>query len=275
MRSLAASGYRQGPPFVRLALTPGAVTLVQIAALLPPVMATLYQTGFAGAQAAAALAAVTLVWEGAFALIRHRALTWNSATTALILLVMLPGTVPVWQLALAASFGVVLAELVFGGRGFGFANAAVVSLAFLIFSFPGSGIAANTPLVAASTLPGAMALILTGLVSWRVLISAFAALALSVTLSTGEADLVVLLTAIAFALLFLVADPLAAASTNLGRWVYGLLVGGLAIFFDTGAGSAPSLNALVFAALLGSIFAPLIDHLVVMAMVAWRRRKRG
>ncbi|MGB5557599.1 MAG: RnfABCDGE type electron transport complex subunit D [Paracoccaceae bacterium] len=275
MRFLEVSGQRSGPPFVSFGFAPAQITLLQVVALLAPVLASLITRGMAAVQVGILVLIVSLVWEALFAFVRRRPLTWHGLTTALILVVMAPDTVPLWELALAVSFGVTLGELVFGGRGFGFLNGAVAALAFLIFSFPGTGLAGNSALIAICSLPGALLLMVAGLISWRVLVSAIGVLTVFSLAKSGEFDPATTLAAVAFALVFLVCDPLSAASTNPGRWVYGGLVGGLAVYFDPLAGPAFAPSALVFAALLGGIFAPLIDHGVVMALVAWRRRRFG
>ncbi|WP_299345521.1 RnfABCDGE type electron transport complex subunit D, partial [uncultured Maritalea sp.] len=78
-----------------------------------------------------------------------------------------------------------------------------------------------------------------------------------------------------FGLVFLACDPISSASTNLGRWLYGALIGTLVVVLgQTGAGPG-SVNAVVFAALLGSIFAPLIDHTVVTLNAHKRRKRHG
>jgi Na+-transporting NADH:ubiquinone oxidoreductase subunit B len=275
MKVLASSGARSGPPFVGFGLTTAAVTILQCVALLPAVLVAVSEYGFPAGQAAAVAIAVSLLWEIIFAISRRRQVALGSVTTALILTVMLPGTVSILHLAMAVSFGVVLAELVFGGRGFGFLSPAVAALAFLAFSFPGSQIAGSTLLIAIATLPGAVLLLVTGLISWRVLASAGATFAALTLLLDGIGEPNTVMAAVAFSLVFLVADPLAGPSTNPGRWLYGVLVGGLAVFFGVQSGASTGPNAVVFASLLGSIFAPLIDHMVILALVTMRRRRHG
>ena len=263
------------PPFLYLGWPPAGVTLVQAAALAAPTIAAgmLRGPGVATTLAAALIAA--LLWEGFFALVRHRSLTAHGLTTALSVAVMVPVSVPLWQVGLAVTMGAVLAEMVFGGRGFGFLSAAVTSLALLIFSFPGIELAGGEVWIAAASLPGAALLLAVGLISWRVLLAAGAAFGL-IALAQGTA-LAPLTTgsALIFGLVFLACDPIGAASTNPGRWLYGALTGGLIALF--GAGSAPdiSANAVVFAVLLASIFAPLLDQLVVLQNARRRARRAG
>ncbi|MDX1291819.1 MAG: RnfABCDGE type electron transport complex subunit D, partial [Hyphomonas sp.] len=80
--------------------TPAGITLAQLIALAAPVGVSLAERG--PAQIAVLITALVacLVWELAFALIRGRALSWHMATVALILTVLLPETVPLWQVAM-------------------------------------------------------------------------------------------------------------------------------------------------------------------------------
>ncbi len=254
--------------------TPAEVTLTQSAALLPPVVAAIMAGGTAMLGVLATALAVTLLWELAFAQIRKRDLTWHGLTTALIVTAMLPADTVLWQLGVALTLGVVLGELVFGGRGFGFLSAAAASLAFLSFSFPGATLADPGGWIAAAALPGAVLLLLTGLISWRVLLAAGLAFALAGALAGLALSPVEVVPALLFGLVFLTCDPVAAASTNAGRWLYGAVAGGLIVVFG-GTGATPDPAALVFATLLGSIFAPLLDHLVVLEHARRRGRVRN
>ncbi|WP_347311968.1 RnfABCDGE type electron transport complex subunit D [Defluviimonas sp. SAOS-178_SWC] len=246
------------------------VTLLQAAALLPPVAAAVVERGNAVLPILAVVLLVSLIWELAFSILRALPLSWHGVTTALILTVIVPPSVPLWQVALAASFGVVIGEMIFGGRGFGFLNAAVASGAFLIFAFPGTALGGNEPSVALAALPGLGLLLATGLLPWRVLGGLVAGAAASLL---PDLDLPDPQTAapLLFGAVFLVADPVATATTRAGRWLTGALAGFLAIQFGLLTGTA--MNAVVSAALLGSLAAPLIDHVAVLFHV-WRRKRR-
>jgi Na+-transporting NADH:ubiquinone oxidoreductase subunit B len=260
------------PPFLHLGWTPAQVTLTQAAALLPPLLAALLLRGPQVALALVAALVAALGWEIAFALIRRRPLTGHGLTTGMIVAVMVPVTVPLWQVALAVTMGVVLAEMVFGGRGFGFLSAAAASLALLVFSFPGIVLLGGEGWIIAATLPGAFLLFAVGLISGRVVLAAAVAALIAVSLQGGGLQPGAV-AALNYGLVFLGADPVAAASTRPGRWIYGVLLGALVAAFS---GPALGQNGLVFAALLASIFAPLIDYIVAMAMLEWqRRRARG
>lgn len=172
---------------------------------------------------------------------------------------------------LVVTFGVVVGEQVFGGRGRTFLSPAAVALAFLFFSFPAVAPANENNLLALATLPGALALAVVGLISWRVLAAASFGLA-ATTMLAGPAESLALLGSgsFVFGLVFLGCDPVSAAATNAGRVLYGFVIGALTVVF--GAAGAP---AIVFAILLASIFAPLIDHIVVQLHAFRRRRSFG
>ena len=59
----------------------------------------------------------------------------------------------------------------------------------------------------------------------------------------------------------LLGDPVASASTRVGRLMYGALGGGLVCLFLANAVAAP--NSAVFAVLIAQIFAPLIDQIAI------------
>lgn len=63
-----------------------------------------------------------------------------------------------------------------------------------------------------------------------------------------------------FAAVFMVTDPVSASQTsNLGRWIYGLIIGSLTVLIRVFAGWP---EGVTFAILFGNMFAPLIDHLI-------------
>ena len=255
--------------------TPARVTLAQSIALAAPVGVSLAERGAVKISVLNNSLNTCLAWELAFDLIRGRSPSVHTVTAALIFAILVPATVPLWQIALAASFGVVFGELVFGGRGYGIVSAAAAAAGFLVFSFTGASLSVTSEAVALATLPGAVLLLWGGLISWRVLASVAAVLMAVELARQGLSGLPMVLTTAVFGLVFLVADPVASASTQWGRWVYGLLAGLLIMLFDTLAGSAIGPAAIVFASLLASLFAPLIDHLTVAVIVRRRGRVHG
>ena len=74
--------------------------------------------------------------EFMFAQIRHHEVSEGYLVTGLIIPMIVPVTTPLWQLALAVAFAVVLGKEVFGGSGMNFLNPALVARAFLFFSYP-------------------------------------------------------------------------------------------------------------------------------------------
>ena len=250
------------------------VTTAQGLALLPPVAIVMLQNGQPKWIMLAVAVGVALFWETLFAILRKRTISVHGLTTALIVAVFVPTDLPVWQLTITLSLGVVLGELIFGGRGFGFLAPATVSLALLVFSFPQAGLASLSPETALAVLPGAVLLLSLGLICWRVIVATVLAVLVLPVAQGLPIDPISIATALAFGLVFLICDPTAAASTDPGRWVYGILSGGLIVLLSGGITPVPS-EAVIFAALLASIFAPLIDHLVVLGNAARRRRRNG
>ncbi len=80
--------------------------------------------------------AVGLFWEGIFAMIRRHPISEGFLVTGLLYPLILPPTVPLWQAAVGITFGVVIGKEVFGGTGRNLVNPALVSRAFLFFSYP-------------------------------------------------------------------------------------------------------------------------------------------
>jgi Na+-transporting NADH:ubiquinone oxidoreductase subunit B len=75
-------------------------------------------------------------WEVLFALIRKHEVAEGFFVTSLLFPLILPPTIPYWQVALGISFGVVIGKEVFGGVGFNIFNPALVARAFLFFAYP-------------------------------------------------------------------------------------------------------------------------------------------
>ena len=80
--------------------------------------------------------AVGITWEILFATIRGHEVNEGFFGTSILFALTLPPTIPLWQVALGISFGVVLAKEVFGGTGKNFINPALAGRAFLFFAYP-------------------------------------------------------------------------------------------------------------------------------------------
>jgi Na+-transporting NADH:ubiquinone oxidoreductase subunit B len=77
-------------------------------------------------------------WEVLFAAVRKHEVNEGFFVTSILFALSLPATVPLWQVALGITFGVVLAKEVFGGTGKNFLNPALAGRAFLFFAYPAS-----------------------------------------------------------------------------------------------------------------------------------------
>jgi Na+-transporting NADH:ubiquinone oxidoreductase subunit B len=81
---------------------------------------------------------VGLGWEVGFAIVRKMEVNEGFFVTGLLFPLICPPDTPLWQAALAISFGVVMAKEVFGGTGMNFINPALAARAFLFFAYPAS-----------------------------------------------------------------------------------------------------------------------------------------
>ena len=75
-------------------------------------------------------------WEVLFASVRNHEVNEGFFVTSLLYAVILPASIPLWQVAIGISFGVVIGKEVFGGTGKNFLNPALVGRAFLYFAYP-------------------------------------------------------------------------------------------------------------------------------------------
>ncbi|MCU0661605.1 MAG: NADH:ubiquinone reductase (Na(+)-transporting) subunit B [Myxococcota bacterium] len=272
--------------------------------------------------------AVTLaaggLWEVLFAVVRKHEINEGFLVTSALFPLVLPPTIPLWQVALGISFGVVFGKEIFGGTGRNWMNPALSGRVFLFFAYPAQisgdtvwtavdGFSGATSLalagmqgieaVAAQTswmdsflgfeqgsmgetsalacLFGALVLIVTRIGSWRTMA---AVLLGSLVVGTGfnllgsDSNLRfaippywhLVLGGYAFGLVFMATDPVSAALTRTGMWIYGALVGAMVILIRVVNPAYP--EGMMLAILFGNTCAPLIDYYVVRANVARRRR---
>ncbi|AZQ92562.1 NADH:ubiquinone reductase (Na(+)-transporting) subunit B [Moraxella catarrhalis] len=80
--------------------------------------------------------AVGILWEIIFAVVRGHEVNEGFFVTSVLFALSLPPDIPLWQVALGITFGVVVAKEVFGGTGKNFLNPALAGRAFLYFSYP-------------------------------------------------------------------------------------------------------------------------------------------
>ncbi len=93
-------------------------------------------------------------WEVLFAMIRGHEINEGFFITSILLALIVPPTLPLWQAALAVTFGVVVAKEIFGGTGRNFLNPALAGRAFLFFAYPAQ-ISGDTVWPAADGFSGA------------------------------------------------------------------------------------------------------------------------
>ncbi len=75
-------------------------------------------------------------WEVLFAIIRRHEVNEGFFVTSILFSLIVPPSIPLWQVALGISFGVVIGKEVFGGTGKNFLNPALAGRAFLFFAYP-------------------------------------------------------------------------------------------------------------------------------------------
>ena len=75
-------------------------------------------------------------WEVLFATVRKHEVNEGFFVTSILFALILPPTIPLWQVALGITFGVVVGKEVFGGTGKNFLNPALTGRAFLYFAYP-------------------------------------------------------------------------------------------------------------------------------------------
>ena len=79
---------------------------------------------------------VGFFWEILFAVIRKHEISEGLFVTCMLFPLTLPPTIPLWQVALGISFGIVIGKEIFGGTGRNFLNPALTGRAFLFFAYP-------------------------------------------------------------------------------------------------------------------------------------------
>lgn len=132
-------------------------------------------------------------------------------------------------------------------------------------------------------LMGAALLLLTGIASWKVMFSVFAGGTLMALVfnnfgpDTATAHFPwynhLVYGGFAFGAVFMATDPVTAARTDKGKWIYGLLIGALAIIIRVLNPGYP--EGMMLAILFMNIFAPLIDYYVVDANIKKRLKRAG
>ena len=266
------------------------------------------------------------IWEVLFATVRGHEVNEGFLVSSMLYTLIMPPDMPLWQVALGISFGIVIGKEVFGGTGKNFLNPALTGRAFLYFAYPASmtgdsvwvavdgftratplGLAANGGLDAVyaanyswmqsffgfepgclgetSTLAiliGAAFLLYTRVASYRIMGGVFIGMVLTSLLfniigsDTNHMFAVpwywhLTMGGFAFGMVYMATDPVSAAMTDTGRWVFGGLVGLMTVLIRVVNPAFP--EGIMLAILFSNMFAPTIDYFVIQANIR-RRMKR-
>lgn len=274
-------------------------------------------------------------WEVVFGVARRHDINEGFLVTGMLFPLTLPATIPLWQVALGISFGVVFGKEVFGGTGKNFLNPALTARAFLYFAYPGQiigdkvwvavdgytgptilttmgsvrNVTSDSFVVVATELgqtwydafmgwiPGSMGetstlacllgaafLVVTGVGSWRIMAGVLVgAMGLAGLLNgvPSETNAVFQIPAhwhlviggLAFGLVFMATDPVSAAMTETGKWIYGILIGAMTIVIRVLNPAFP--EGIMLAILFGNVFAPVIDYVVVQRNIKRRMTRNA
>jgi len=270
--------------------------------------------------------AVGGVWEVLFATVRGHEINEGFLVSSMLYTLIMPPDMPLWQVALGISFGIVIGKEVFGGTGKNFLNPALTGRAFLYFAYPASitgdsvwvavdGYTAATPLALAASggleainaanyswmqsflgfepgclgetstlaiLIGAAFLLYTRIASYRIMGGVFAgmvAASLLFNMIGSDSDPMfsipwywhLTMGGFAFGMVYMATDPVSAAMTDTGRWIYGALVGIMTVLIRVVNPAFP--EGIMLAILFSNMFAPTIDYFVMQANIR-RRIKR-
>ena len=258
--------------------------------------------------------------------------------SGMLIPLIVPVDVPLWMLAIAVAFAVIIGKEVFGGTGMNIWNPALLTRAFLFFSYPSKmsgetvwtggvdrfvnegvayqagnglvdGFSGATPLAISdptvetlneagyslwnmilgiipgsvgetsviAILLGAILLIWTGVASWKIMASSvLGGLAIGyLGYAVGATDLPgyyqLVMGGFLFGTVFMATDPVTSAQTECGKWIYGFLVGALAVTVRLWNPGYP--EGMMLAILLMNTFAPLIDHYVIEGSIKRRTKK--
>lgn len=246
----------------------GSDELLTALALALPLVARLYADGMEASMQRLLMLALACViaygWAALFARRAGRPLGSGLPAFALTFVIMLPGPVAWGGAVLALSFGAVFGREMFGGNAI--LPPALIGLAFAIFSFPEGGFEARGVLESSpdflftlSCLAGAAVLALRGWLAWQVAAGAVVgAIAAGWLMGSPAWWNQPGLGAFAAGILFLAAAPQGAVASNGARWLEGILVGALIIVIRFANPDQP--DGVIFAVLLGALFAPLLDR---------------
>ncbi|MCW5909788.1 MAG: NADH:ubiquinone reductase (Na(+)-transporting) subunit B [Cyclobacteriaceae bacterium] len=272
--------------------------------------------------------------EFVFSILRKHPVNEGFLVTGMLIPLVMPPDIPLWQVGVATAFAVIIGKEAFGGTGMNVVNVALTARAFLYFAYPTdisgdvwtylgdaqavAGFSGATPLSVAGDaistgenvvaslntfgagwnegvftlqnlflglrpgsigetstlmcLVGAFILIVTGTGSWKIMVSVFGgAYVMGLLLNLVGSNVYTQMPAyyhlvfggLAFGAVFMATDPVTAAQTETGKWVYGILIGVLTVLIRVFNPAYP--EGIMLAILFMNVFAPLIDYFVVSA----------
>ncbi len=264
--------------------------------------------------------------EFVFAQIRGHEVNEGYLVSGMLIPLVMPADIPLWMVAVASLFAVIIGKETFGGTGMNVFNPALLARAFVFFAYPAKitgdtiwigglskgavdGFSGATPLSYAANglveklpsltdlfygfipgsigetsklaiLIGAVILIATGIGSWRIMLSGlvggitmtliFNAFAANVYMTIDPLTQL-MMGSFLFGLVFMATDPVTASQTTIGKYIYGFLVGMLAIMIRVFNPAYP--EGTMLAILLMNALAPLIDHYIVEANIKKRMKR--
>ena len=175
----------------------------------------------------------------------------------------------------AATTDAISGETILGKLAAGNANVGYSSMEMFSGFIPGSISETSVLMI----LIGAAILIITGVGSWKIIVSGLLGAAFTAFLfeAWGANPLMdfgmnhLLVGGLAFGVVFMATDPVTGAQTERGKWIYGFLIGLFSILIRVFNPAYP--EGVMLAVLLMNVFAPTIDHYVVEANIK-RRKKR-
>ncbi|CAI8249018.1 MAG: Na(+)-translocating NADH-quinone reductase subunit B [Formosa sp. Hel1_33_131] len=280
---------------------------------------------------------VGLAIEFLFAVIKGHEVEEGYLVTGMLVPLIVPIDLPLWMLAVAVAFGVVIGKEVFGGTGMNILNPALTIRAFLFFAYPtwmsGDKVWVHGAVERAGTadaisgetilgsyaqsqevvysyadmffgiipgsigetsklliILGALFLIFTKIGSWRIIVSTLIGALTMGLVFNGVVDAGwisssskffglmsvpfwqhLIIGSILFGAVFMATDPVTAAQTNKGKWIYGFLIGFISIMIRVFNPAYP--EGVFLAILLMNVFAPTIDHYVVQGNVKKRLKR--
>ena len=279
--------------------------------------------------------------EFLFCIAKGHSIQEGFLVSGLLIPLVMPAGVPLWMVAVATAFAVLIGKEVFGGTGMNILNPALTARAFLFFAYPtkmsgdkvwvlGEGKTAvdgfsgatamgdlattvgkpigTSPEVMSKfadggmydmfnsfigTIPGSLGetsalacligaaiLLISGIGSWRIMVSMaigglvmgylFNAFAVNDFMALNPIHQLIL-GGFMFGMVFMATDPVSAAQTNKGKWIYGFLCGFLGIMIRVFNPAYP--EGIMMAILFMNVMAPLVDHYVLQGNINKRLKK--